>query len=204
MAKITDRIAGYAEMSAEDKLKALEALEEADSSAELERMKNAVSKANSEAAAWKKKHNELLTEDERKKQEDADALADMKKELDELRRLSERKALASEQQINDLKDRLRLQQTEQARAMEGLKDVTQLRAEAQALREKLQLREKELMSERQQNEAMRQQQAFKQQTLMTRLAALESPSIGTTQSLETNQSREAKLVKLPSWMRIHK
>ena len=45
MAKITDRIAGYAEMSAEDKLKALEALEEADNSAELERMKNAVSKA---------------------------------------------------------------------------------------------------------------------------------------------------------------
>ena len=130
--------------------------------------------------------------------------AQLRKELDELRRLSERKALASEQQINDLKDRLRLQQTEQARAMEGLKDVTQLRAEAQALREKLQLREKELMSERQQNEAMRQQQAFKQQTLMTRLAALESPSIGTTQSLETNQSREAKLVKLPSWMRIHK
>ena len=48
--------------------------------------KGAVSKANSEAAGWKKKHNELLTEDERKKQEDADALANMKKELDELRK----------------------------------------------------------------------------------------------------------------------
>ena len=86
MAKITDRIAGYAEMSAEDKLKALEALEEADSSAELERMKNAVSKANSEAAAWKKKHNELLGEEERKKQEQADHLAQVEKELAELRK----------------------------------------------------------------------------------------------------------------------
>lgn len=86
MAKITDRIAGYAEMSAEDKLKALEALEEVDNSAELERMKNAVSKANSEAAAWKKKHNELLGEEERKKQEQADHLAQVEKELADLRK----------------------------------------------------------------------------------------------------------------------
>ena len=34
------------------------------------------------------------------------------------------------------------------------------------------------------------------------LAALESPSIGTPASLETNQSREAKMVKLPNWMRL--
>lgn len=87
MAKIdTSKIPGYAEMSAEDKLKALEAFEYDDNAAEMERLRGAVSKANSEAASWKKKHNELLTEDERKKQEDADALADMKKELDELRK----------------------------------------------------------------------------------------------------------------------
>lgn len=87
MAKIdTTQIPGYAEMSAEDKLKALEAFEYDDNAAEVERLRGAVSKANSEAAGWKKKHNELLTEDERKKQEDADALANMKKELDELRK----------------------------------------------------------------------------------------------------------------------
>lgn len=96
MAKIdTSKIPGYAEMSAEDKLKALEAFEYEDNATEVERLKSAVSKANSEAASWKKKHNELLTEDERKKQEDADALANMKKELDELRKdktISEYKA----------------------------------------------------------------------------------------------------------------
>ena len=87
MAKIdTSKIPGYAEMSAEDKLKALEEFEYEDNTAEVERLRVAVSKANSEAASWKKKHNELLTEDERKKQEDADALANMKKELDELRK----------------------------------------------------------------------------------------------------------------------
>ena len=39
---------------------------------------------------------------------------------------------------------------------------------------------------------------------MARLAQLESPSIGTARTMSTNQSREAKLVKLPSWMRLGK
>lgn len=86
MAKIdTSKIEGYASMSAEDKVKALEALEYEDNAAELERLKGANSKANSEAAEWKRKHNALLTEEEKKKQEDADALAKMQKELEELR-----------------------------------------------------------------------------------------------------------------------
>lgn len=50
------KIEGYAEMSAEEKVKALEALElPEDNSAELERYKNATSKANSEAAEYKRK-----------------------------------------------------------------------------------------------------------------------------------------------------
>lgn len=82
----TGAIEGYAEMTAEQKLAALEAFEYEDNSAELERMKNAVSKANSEAADWKKKHNALLSEDEQKKQKDAETLADMQKELETLRK----------------------------------------------------------------------------------------------------------------------
>ena len=60
----------------------------------------------------------------------------------------------------------------------------------------------ELLTERQRAEVLRQQQAMNQQALMTRLASLESTSIGTTQTLSTNQSREAKQVKIPRWMRI--
>lgn len=87
MAKIdTNEITGYAEMSTEDKLQALEAFEFEDNTAEIERLRGAVSKANGEAASWKKKHNELLSEDERKKQEQADTLADMERELAELRK----------------------------------------------------------------------------------------------------------------------
>ena len=128
----------------------------------------------------------------------------LRKELDEFRRTAQKTQLDSEAKIRDLSEKLRLRETEQRRMLAGQKDVTQLQGEVQALREQLQLREKDLMAERQRNENLRQQQALSQQSLMARLAALESPSIGTTQSLETNQSREAKLVKLPSWMRIRK
>ena len=82
----TTAIEGYSEMSAEQKLAALEAFEYEDNSGELERMKNAVSKANSEAAEWKKKHNALLSEDDQKKQENAEAFAKMQSELESLRK----------------------------------------------------------------------------------------------------------------------
>ncbi|MCR5414898.1 MAG: hypothetical protein K6F50_09285 [Kiritimatiellae bacterium] len=130
--------------------------------------------------------------------------AQLRAELDELRRLDAKKSLEAERRISDLTARLRLREAEAVRSAENRKDVVQLQAELQETREKLQLREKELVSERQRIESLRQQQAVSQQSLMTRLASLESPSIGTTQSLSTNQSREAKLVKIPRWMRFGK
>lgn len=62
-------IDGYAEMTADEKVAALEGFEYADLSGEVERYKNAVSKANGEAADWKRKYNEKLTDEERKVQE---------------------------------------------------------------------------------------------------------------------------------------
>lgn len=79
-------IEGYDKMTPEEKIAALEAFEYEDNSAELDRMKNAVSKANSEAAAWKKKHNDLLSEEDKKKQEDAENIQKMEKELAALRK----------------------------------------------------------------------------------------------------------------------
>ena len=76
--------------------------------------------------------------------------------------------------------------------------------EIEDLKARLQQREKELLGAKQENESLRQHQAASQQALMARLASLESPSIGTSSTLATNQSREAKLVKLPSWMRLGK
>lgn len=130
--------------------------------------------------------------------------ARLRKDLEELRLLDERKTMEYESKLRDLNEQLRLQKTAEARWAAGAKDVTQLRLETQELREKLQLREKELMAERQTCEELRQSQAANQQALMARLASLESPSIGTPQSLATNQSREAKMVKLPSWMHLKK
>ena len=128
--------------------------------------------------------------------------AQLRSELDELRRVHERSMRDSERRIGELKGKLRVRQAEEARSNESLKDITQLCAEVQSLREQLQLREKELLVERQKNEELQQRQATRHQALMARIASLESPSIGTTQTLSTNQSREAKQVKLPGWMRL--
>lgn len=83
----TSKIEGYAEMSAEDKLKALEGYEfpEPDNS-ELERMKAAVDKASSEAASYKKALREKQTEEEKKAAQDAEDRANMMKELESLKK----------------------------------------------------------------------------------------------------------------------
>ena len=131
-------------------------------------------------------------------------MARMRKEYDAFRQHSEKMTLESERKIRELSDQLRTSRAETARAAEGMRDITQMRAEIEDLKARLQQREKELLEAKQANETMRQQQATNQQALMARLASLESPSIGTVSTLATNQSREAKLVKLPSWMRIGK
>ena len=130
--------------------------------------------------------------------------AQLRKELDELRRTHESAMLDNSVKIRELEEKLRDQRAEQARTAENMRDVTQLQAEVQQLREQLQVREKELIAERERNEGVRQQHAARQQALMSRLASLESPSIGTSQTLSTNQSREARQVKLPGWMRLGK
>ena len=126
------------------------------------------------------------------------------KEYEDFRRLAEKRAAESERQLRALSERLRTSQAETARAAAGARDITQLRAEIEDLKARLQMREKELVAEKESNEGLRRQQATNQQALMARLAQLESPSIGTARTMSTNQSREAKLVKLPSWMRLGK
>ena len=87
----TTAISGYAEMSAEDKLKALEEFEfEApapkDSSDEVNKLKTALSKANSDAAEWKRQFREKQTEAERAEAERAEREKAVEDELRTLRR----------------------------------------------------------------------------------------------------------------------
>ena len=128
--------------------------------------------------------------------------AQLRRELEELRRTHEHAMLDSADRIRTLGEQLRRMEDERKRTAEGLKDVTQFQAEVQSLRELVQTREKELLNERQRNDELARQQAAKQQTLLARLASLESPSIGTSSSMSTNQSREARQVKLPGWLRL--
>lgn len=85
MAKIdTSKINGYAEMTAEQKLAALEGFEYEDGFSEIERLKNATSKANSEAAEWKRKHNALLSDDEKRKAEEDAKNRELEEKYNEL------------------------------------------------------------------------------------------------------------------------
>jgi hypothetical protein len=59
-----------------------------DMSAEVERLKNALSKSNSENAEWKKKHREALSEEERKAQETADLIKQLQEQNEALLRES--------------------------------------------------------------------------------------------------------------------
>ena len=131
-------------------------------------------------------------------------MVQMRKEFEEFRRAHDHLVLDKDEKIRELSEQLRLCKVDGKRAEAGMKDISQLRQEVAQLQERLQLREKELLSERQANESLRQQQAAKQQALLARLASLESPSIGNVGSLSTNQSREARQVKLPGWMSFRK
>lgn len=87
MAKIdVSKIEGYADMSAEDKIKALEAAELPDPDLSGMVKKEVFDKTASELADWKKKHNALLSAEEKKKQEDEEALTNMKNELETLKK----------------------------------------------------------------------------------------------------------------------
>ena len=85
----TSKIEGYAEMSAEDKLKALEEFEietPKDNSAEVSNLREALSKANSQAAEWKRQFREKQTEQERAEAERAEREKAVEEELRGLRR----------------------------------------------------------------------------------------------------------------------
>ena len=85
----TSKITGYTEMSAEDKLKALEAFEFEETkpdSGETDKLKAALSKANSEAAEWKRQFREKQTEQERAEAERAEREKAVEEELRNLRR----------------------------------------------------------------------------------------------------------------------
>lgn len=91
MAKInTAAIEGYAEMSAEDKLKALEEYEfetpAPKENDEVTKLKAALSRANSESAEWKRQFREKQTEAERAEAERAEREKAVEDELRTLRR----------------------------------------------------------------------------------------------------------------------
>lgn len=125
--------------------------------------------------------------------------AHLRQELDALRILQERSALEADRKIRDLSAKLRESASEVNRLREQAADVTVIYRQLQEAREKLSAREKDLVEERQKSEIERQQHAAAQQALLTRLSSLEMGMPGAT-----NQSREARSVRLAPWMGLKK
>ena len=123
----------------------------------------------------------------------------MRQELEALRLLQEKAALESDRKVRDLSAKLRERDAELNRMRQQAADMTGLYRQLQEARERLMRREKELMEERQKSEAERQRHAADQQTLLARLSALEMGLPGAT-----NQSREARSVRLAPWMGLKK
>ena len=87
MAKIdTSKIEGYAEMTAEQKLAALEGFEMPDADLSGFVRKDLLERANSEAANYKKQLREKMSQDEQAAAQAAETLKAMQDELDSLRR----------------------------------------------------------------------------------------------------------------------
>lgn len=89
--KLSEQIEGYESMSAEEKLKALEALDIEDNSSAYQKLKEAFNKTSSEVADYKKKLkakedelNSKLTEDERLEAERKEKEAEREKLLNDL------------------------------------------------------------------------------------------------------------------------
>ena len=126
-------------------------------------------------------------------------LVHMRQEVDALRLLQEKATAESDRKVRDLSAKLRERDAEVKRLQQQAADTTVIYRQLQEVRERLQRREKELMEERQKAEAERQQHAASQQALMARLSALEMGLPGAT-----NQSREARSVRLAPWMGLKK
>ena len=125
--------------------------------------------------------------------------AHLRQELDALRVLQERSTLEADRRIRELSSKLRESTSEVNRLRAQSVDVTVIYRQLQDAREKLSAREKDLVEERQKSEIERQQHAAAQQALLTRLSSLEMGMPGAT-----NQSREARSVRLAPWMGLKK
>lgn len=87
MAKIDVKaIEGYESMTTEQKVAALEAYDSPEPDMSGYVKKTVYDKAASDAAEWKRKHNALLTDEQKKQQEQSESLAQMRQELEALRK----------------------------------------------------------------------------------------------------------------------
>ena len=126
----------------------------------------------------------------------------LRQELDKLKQIHENMLREAERREMEAKEKLKLYEAENSRLRSASSNGALVSAQIQQLKETLVQREKEIVELRQSVANAERARAVMEQTMQARINTMESAPL--LPNIETTQSREAKMVKLASWMRFGK
>lgn len=126
----------------------------------------------------------------------------LRQELDKLKQIHENMLRESERREMEAAEKLKRYETENSRLRSASANGALVSAQIQQLRDELLQREKEIVELRQNVAKAERARAVMEQTMQARINTMESAPL--LPNIETTQAREARHVKLASWMRFSK
>ena len=126
----------------------------------------------------------------------------LREELDKFKQMHESMMRESERRAQEAAEKLKRYEAENSRLRSASSDGALASAQIQQLRQELTKREKEIVELRQNVANAERARAVMEQTMQARINTMESAPL--LPNIETTQAREAKHVKLASWMRFSK
>ena len=124
----------------------------------------------------------------------------LRQELDKVKQVNEQMMRAAERREQEANEKIKRYEAENSRLRNASTSGTLASAQIQQLKETLVQREKEIVELRQNVAKAERARAVMEQTMQARINTMESAPF--LPNIETTQSREAKHVKLASWMRL--
>jgi len=126
----------------------------------------------------------------------------LRQELDKVKQINEQMMRESERREQEANEKIKRYETENSRLRSSSSNGVLASAQIQQLKESLVQREKEIVELRQAVAKAERARAVMEQTMQARINTMESAPL--LPNIETTQAREAKHVKLASWMRFRK
>ena len=126
----------------------------------------------------------------------------LREELENLKQIHEQMMREAERRAQEATEKLRRYEAENSRLRNSSTQDVLTATQVQQLRDELTKREKEIVELRQSVAKAERARAVMEQTMQARINTMESAPL--LPNFETTQAREAKTVKLASWMRFGK